>query len=62
MVQPLRRWRIDWIPTVGMVITVRGIVQAESFNDPEFFRAVMSIWLGPVPVDFRLKDALLAQK
>lgn len=51
---------IDWIPGSGTVITVRGVVQGEPFKEPEFFRALMSIWLGPVPADFKLKDALLA--
>ena len=26
------------------------------------FLALMSIWLGPVPTDFKLKDALLGEK
>lgn len=53
---------IEWIPGTGTVITVKGKVQGEPFKEPEFFRAMMSIWLGPVPVDFKLKDALLGQK
>ncbi len=52
---------IDWIPGTGTVVSVRGVVQGEPFKEPEFFRAVLSIWLGPVPVDFKLKDALLGQ-
>ncbi len=52
---------IEWIPGTGTVVTVRGVVQGEPFKEPEFFRAVVSIWLGPVPVDFKLKDALLGQ-
>ncbi len=52
---------IEWIPGTGTVVTVRGMVQGEPFKEPEFFRAVVSIWLGPVPVDFKLKDALLGQ-
>lgn len=52
---------IDWVPGTGTVVTVRGAIQGEPFKEPEFFRAVLSIWLGPVPVDFKLKDALLGQ-
>ena len=52
---------IDWIPGTGTVVTVRGKVQGEPFKEPEFFKALVSIWLGPVPVDFKLKDALLGQ-
>lgn len=50
---------IDWVPGVGTVLTVKGVVQGEPFKEPEFFKALMSIWLGPVPADFKLKEALL---
>jgi hypothetical protein len=50
---------IDWIPGTGTIITVKGVVQGEPFKEPEFFKALMSIWLGPVPADFKLKEALL---
>ena len=53
---------IEWIPDTGSVITVRGKAQGEPFKEPEFFNALMSIWLGPVPADFKLKDALLGMK
>jgi hypothetical protein len=52
---------IEWIPGIGTVLSVKGKVQGEAFKDPEFFRALMSIWLGTAPVDFKLKDALLGQ-
>ena len=50
---------LDWIPGTGLVVTAKGKVQGEPFKEPEFFKALMSIWLGPVPADFKLKDALL---
>jgi hypothetical protein len=50
---------IDWIPGTGMVITAKGQVQGEPFKEPEFYKAIMSIWFGPVPADFKLKEALL---
>ena len=53
---------IEWVPGSGSVITVKGKVQGEPFKEPEFFKALMSIWLGPVPADFKLKDALLGIK
>lgn len=53
---------IEWLPGTGSVITVRGKTQGEAFKEPEFFNALMSIWLGPVPADFKLKDALLGMK
>jgi hypothetical protein len=53
---------IDWIPGTGMVITAKGKVQGEPFKEPEFYKAIMAIWFGPVPADFKLKDALLGIK
>lgn len=53
---------IDWIPGTGMIITAKGKVQGEPFKEPEFYRAIMSIWFGNVPADHTLKDAMLGQK
>jgi hypothetical protein len=53
---------LDWIPGTGLVVTAKGKVQGEPFKEPEFFKAMMSIWFGPVPADFKLKDALLGIK
>lgn len=50
---------IDWVPGKGTVITVKGVVQGEPFKEPEFFTALMSIWLGPAPADHKLKESLL---
>jgi Chalcone isomerase-like len=52
---------IDWIPGLGTVIAVRGKA-SEPFKDPEFFAALMNIWLGRAPADRTLKDALLGKK
>ena len=53
---------LDWVPGVGTVLTVKGKPQGEPFKEPEFFKAIMSLWLGPVPADWKLKDALLNVK
>ena len=53
---------IDWIPGTGMVVTAKGKVQAEPFKEPEFFKGIMSIWFGPSPADWKLKDAMLGVK
>lgn len=53
---------IDWVPGTGSVITVKGQIQGEPFKEPEFFKALMSIWLGHTPADFKLKEALLGVK
>lgn len=52
---------IDWIPGVGTVISVRGRPQGEPFKEPEFFNALLRIWLGKSPADHLLKDALLGK-
>ena len=45
-----------------MIVTAKGKVQGEPFKEPEFFKAIMSIWFGHVPADHMLKDALLGTK
>lgn len=52
---------IDWIPGTGTVITVKGKTQGEPFKEPEFYAALMRIWLGPSPADYKLKDALMGK-
>jgi Chalcone isomerase-like len=52
---------IDWVPGTGTIITVRGVPQGEPFKEPELFNALMRIWLGPNPADWKLKDALLGR-
>lgn len=53
---------IDWVPGKGTVITVKGVVQGEPFKEPAFFNALLGIWLGPKPADWKLKDALLGKE
>lgn len=55
------QFTIDWIPGTGTVVSVRGVPQGEPFKEPEFFNALMRIWLGPVPADWKLKDSLLGK-
>ena len=52
---------IDWIPGTGTVVTVKGVPQGEPFKEPEFFNALLRIWLGPSPADWKLKEALLGK-
>lgn len=52
---------IDWVPGAGTVITVKGVPQGEPFKEPEFNNALLRIWLGPNPADWKLKDALLGK-
>ena len=53
---------LEWDPAKGLTIWAKGKIQAEPFQDPAFFRALMSIWFGGTPADWRLKDAMLDTK
>ena len=52
---------VDWVPGTGTVIMVNGKAEAEPIKEPEFYTALMSIWLGPSPADSQLKEALLGK-
>jgi hypothetical protein len=50
---------IDWVPGTGTTINIKGKPYGEPFKEPEFFNALLSIWLGKNPADWKLKEALL---
>jgi len=55
---------IDWVPGTGTLINVTSPKcppHSEPFKESEFFNALMRIWLGPNPADWKLKDALLGK-
>jgi len=52
---------IDYVPGVGSTILVNGKVETGPIKEPEFFAALMKIWLGKNPADSQLKDALLGK-
>ncbi len=54
-------FELDWIPGTGTVLTVKGTAEKEPFKEPEFFNALMRIWLGPRPADWKLKEGLLGK-
>lgn len=53
---------LDWIPGTGLVITIKGKTQGEPVKEPEFFNALMAVWLGPNPTYWKLKDEMLGIK
>lgn len=53
---------VDYVPGVGTTVLVNGKPQGEPVREPEFFTALLSIWLGPNPPDDALKAALLGQE
>ncbi len=52
---------LDWVPGTGTVIAIRGVPQGEPIKEQAFYNALLRIWLGPVPADWRLKEALLGR-
>ena len=54
---------VDWVPAVGTIVTVNSpkCATAIEFKEPEFYNALLRIWLGPNPADWKLKDALLGK-
>lgn len=52
---------VDWLPGQGTQIMLNGKPQGEPIKEPEFFQALLRIWLGTNPADAALKDALLGQ-
>lgn len=53
---------VDYVPGVGTTVVVNGKDASEPIKEPEFFNALLRIWLGPQPADASLKDALLGKQ
>lgn len=53
---------VDYVPNVGTTVLVNGKATAEPIKEPEFYNALLRIWLGPHPADSALKDALLGKE
>lgn len=54
---------VDYVPGVGSTLLLNGKpLLAEPIKEPEFFSALLRIWLGDKPADDGLKDALLGVK
>jgi len=51
---------MDYQPGTGTTFLINGKPQGEPVKEPEFFKAMLLIWLGPKPVDPQMKAGLLA--
>lgn len=51
---------LEFVPGKGLTFSIMDKPQGAPIGDAEFFAMVLGIWMGPVPADFMLKDALLA--
>ncbi len=54
---------VDYVPGVGSTLLLNGkTIMADPIKEPEFFSALLRIWLGDKPADDSLKEALLGIK
>lgn len=53
------RYAIEYVPGQGTTFYLDDKPQGGPIGGDEFFEMVVRIWLGPAPVDFKLKDALM---
>lgn len=53
---------IDWVPGTGVVSQYNGKKIGETIPDPNFYNAVLKIWLGNHPADEPLKHKMLNDK
>ncbi len=52
---------LDYTPDVGMRVIVNGQPSGNAIAGPEFFAAVLRIWIGEKPADPGLKTGLLGR-
>lgn len=52
---------MEYVPGKGTLFYIQDQPQGAPVGDAEFFAMVLKIWVGPVPADYKLKDALLGQ-
>lgn len=50
---------MEYVPGKGTTFYIQGQPQGAPVGDAEYFGMVLRIWLGQVPVDHQLKEALL---
>jgi hypothetical protein len=49
----------DFVPGQGTQVIINGKQIGDTIKEPEFYRALLSIWLGKDPADWKLRDAML---
>ncbi len=52
---------VDYVPGLGTTVLINGKASIEPIKEPEFFSALIKIWLGHSPADAQLKEALLGK-
>jgi Chalcone isomerase-like len=51
---------MEYVPGKGTYFYIQGQQQGNAVGDAEFFRMILKIWTGSVPVDYKLKEALIS--
>jgi Chalcone isomerase-like len=51
----------EYVPDSGTRVLLNGAPQGKPIAGPDFYRALLRVWLGDKPVDADLKKALLGQ-
>jgi hypothetical protein len=51
----------EYVPDTGTRVVLNGAAQGTPIAGPDFYRALLRVWLGDKPVDADLKKALLGQ-
>jgi Chalcone isomerase-like len=57
---PDESFSIEFVPGKGTTFYIMDKPQGAAIGDAEFFAMILRIWLGPIPADYKLKDALLS--
>lgn len=52
---------VDWLPGTGVVCQYNGKKLGDTIADPNFYNALLKIWLGHSPADDKLKRQLLGE-
>jgi len=52
---------LDFVPSVGTIMSHNGKQVGDATKEPQFYVALMRLWLGQDPADRQLKEAMLGQ-
>jgi hypothetical protein len=52
---------LDYLPEQGLLLAVNDVSRGAAIAGPDFFHALLAIFVGEDPVDTRLKNGLLGQ-
>ena len=52
---------LDYVPEQGLLLAVNEVPRGPAIGGADFYQALLEIFVGPDPVDTRLKNGLLGQ-